>query len=82
MVRALGRLLGKTGSGVLRFVLGLATGIGGTNLLLSTGGALIIASFALLLEAPLLFRIPFSIGAFLLAFVAVSRLLGWLASRR
>jgi len=75
-------LFAKSASGVLRFVLGLATGIGGTNFLLSIGGALIVASFALLLEATLLFRIPFSVGVFILAFVAASRFLGWLTSRR
>jgi hypothetical protein len=81
MLKGLGRILGKTGSGVLRFVLRLATGMGGTRLLLSIGSALVIASFVFLLEAPLLFRIPFFIGALVLAFVATSHLLRWLSVR-
>jgi len=55
MIKGLGNVFGKIGSGSLRLVLGLATGMGGTRLLLSIGGALMIASFTFLLEAPLLF---------------------------
>jgi hypothetical protein len=55
--------------------------MGGTHLLLSVGSALMIASFTFLLEAPLLFHIPFFIGTFILAFVATSHLLRWLSVR-
>jgi hypothetical protein len=75
VLNVLGKVLGKVVLGVLRFVLGLARGMGGTRLLLSTGSALMIASFTFLLEASLLFHIPFFIGAFIVVFVAASRLL-------
>ena len=81
MFRIVGKALGKAGSGFLRFVLALATGMGATRLLLSIGSAFLIASFCFLLEALLLFRIPFFIGVFILAFVGISRLLGRLAIR-
>ena len=77
----LGKALEKAGSGFLRFVLAVATGMGATRLLLSIGSAFIVASFCFLLEAPLLFRIPFFIGVFILAFVGTSRLLGRLSIR-
>ena len=77
----LGKALGKAGSGFLRFVLAVATGMGATRLLLSIGSAFISASFCFLLEEPLLFRIPFFIGVFILAFVGTGRLLGWLPIR-
>jgi hypothetical protein len=79
--KILGKALGKAGSGFLRFAVALATGMGATRLLLSIGNAFIIASFCFLLEAPLLFRVPFFIGIFILAFVGTSRLLGWLSIR-
>jgi hypothetical protein len=81
MLKGLGKVLGKLGAGPLRLFLGLATGMGGTRLLLSIGVALMIASFTFLLEAPLLFRIPFFIGMFIIAFVATSRLLDWFSLR-
>lgn len=81
MLKIMSKALGTAGSGLLRFMLALATGMGATRLFLSLGSAFIIASFSFLLEAPLLFRIPFFIGAFLLAFVATSRLLGRLSIR-
>jgi hypothetical protein len=40
-----------------------------------------IASFTFLLEAPLLFHIPFFVGTFILAFVATSHLVRWLSVR-
>jgi hypothetical protein len=79
--KMLGKALGKAGSGFLRFVLALATGMGATRLLLSIGSAFIIASFCFLLEAPLLFRVPFFIGVLIVAFVGTSRVLGWLSIR-
>ena len=81
MFKMLGKALGKAGSGFLRFVLALATGMGATRFLLSIGSAFIIASFCFLLEAPLLFRIPFFIGVFIVALVGTSRVLGWLSIR-
>jgi hypothetical protein len=81
VLRILGKAFGKAGSGVLRFVLALATGMGSTRLLLSLGSAFVIASFSFLLEAPLLFRIPFFIGVFILAFVGTSGLLDRLSIR-
>ena len=81
MLRILGKAFGKVGSGVLRFVLALATGMGATRFLLSLGSAFIIASFTLLIEAPLLFRIPFFIGVFIIAFVGANRLLDRLSIR-
>ena len=81
MFQMLGKALGKAGSGFLRFVLALATGMGATRLLLSIGSAFIIASFCFLLEAPLLFRVPFFIGVFIVALVGTSRVLGWLSIR-
>jgi hypothetical protein len=81
MLKGLGKVFGKLGSGSLRLVLGLATGMGGTRLLLSIGGALMIASFTFVLEAPLLFLVPFFVGTFIIAFVATSRLLRWLSLR-
>ena len=81
MLKWTGRILGKVGSGIIRFVLGLATGMGGTRLLLSVGSALMIASFTFLLKAPLLFHIPFFGGTFILAFVATSHLVRWLSIR-
>jgi hypothetical protein len=79
MIKVLGKVLGKIGSGVLRFVLRLATGMGGTRLLLSIGSALMISSFTFLIEASLLFHVPFFIGLFILAFVATSHFLRWLS---
>jgi len=58
----LGKAFGKAGSGILRFFLALATGMGATRLLLSLGSAFVIASFSFLLDTPLLFRAPFFIG--------------------
>jgi len=81
MLKGLGKVFGKPGSGSLRLVLGLATGMRGPHLLLSIGGALMIASFTFLLEAPLLFLVPFFVGTFIIAFVATSRLLRWLSLR-
>ena len=81
MFRIVGKALGKAGSGFLRFVLAVATGMEATRWLLSIGSAFIVASFCFLLEAPLLFRIPFFIGVFILAFVGTSRLLGRLSIR-
>lgn len=77
----LGKACGKVGSGVLRFGLALATGMGATRLLLSLGSAFVIASFIFLIEASLLFRVPFFIGVFILAFVATGRLLDRLSIR-
>jgi hypothetical protein len=81
MIRGLGKVFGKIGRGILKLTLGLATGMGATRFLLSVGGALMIASFTFLLEAPLLFRVPFFMGAFIVAFVATSHLLNWLSIR-
>jgi hypothetical protein len=81
VLRILGKAFGKAGSGVLRFVLALATGMGATRLLLSLGSAFVIASFSFLIEAPLLFRIPFFVGVFILAFVGTGRLLDRLLIR-
>ncbi len=81
MLKGLGKVLGKIGLGFLRLVLGLVKGMGGTRFFLSVGGALMIASFTFLLEAPLLFRVPFFVGAFMVAFVTISRLLRWLSIR-
>ena len=81
MIKGLGKVFGKIGSGTLRLVLGLVTGMGGTRLLLSIGGALMIASFTFLLEAPLLFLMPFFVGTFIVTFVATSRLLKWMSVR-
>jgi hypothetical protein len=81
MIKGLGKVFGKIGPWILRLFLGLATGMGATRLLLSIGGALMMASFTFLLEAPLLFHVPFFIGAFIVAFVATSRLLKWLSVR-
>ncbi len=80
-MKGLCKVLGKVVSGVLQLVVGLARGMGGNRLLLLIGSALMIASFTFLLEAPLLFHIPFFIGAFILAFVTTSRLLRWLSIR-
>jgi hypothetical protein len=81
VLKTLGIVLGKAGSGFLRFILALVTGMGATRVLLSVGSALTIASFSFLLEGPLLFHVPFFIGVFVLAFVAASRLLKWLSIR-
>jgi len=81
MLKGLDKVYGKLGPGSLHLVLGLATVMGGTRLLLSIGGALMIASFTFLLEALLLFLVPFFVGTFIVAFVATSRLLRWLSLR-
>ncbi len=81
MFKGLGKVLGKIGLGFLRLVLGLVKGMGDARFFLSVGGALMIASFTFLLEAPLLFRVPFFVGAFMVAFVAIGRLLRWLSIR-
>jgi hypothetical protein len=76
MTRGLSRSAGKFGSGVLRLVLGIVTGGGGTRFLLSIGGTLVIALFALVPNAFLLFRTPFFIAVPPLNFVAASRRYG------
>ena len=81
MIRILGKAFGKVGSGILRFVLALVSSMGITRLLLSLGTAFTIGAFSFLLEAPLLFRIPFFIGVFILSFVGTSRLLDRLSIR-
>ena len=48
----------------------------------SFGGAFFLSAFTLLLEAPLLFRIPFFIGSLVLSFAALSQGLAWFASRQ
>lgn len=68
------RGLSKIALGTVR-VVGLALGTGGTRSLLALGGAFMVSSFAFLLEAPLLFRVTFFAGVFILAFVAISYLL-------
>jgi hypothetical protein len=79
LLKILGKASGKIASGLLRLLVGLATGMGATRLLVSIGGALMIASSVFLLEAPLLFRIPFFVGAFIVAFAGLGRLLRWLS---
>jgi hypothetical protein len=71
MLRGLGEIV----SGASRVVIELAVAMGGTRLFLATGRAFIVAWFAFLLKAPLLFRITFFIGIFILAFIAASHLL-------
>jgi hypothetical protein len=69
--------LGKIGSGVLRLVFGIVTGRGGTRFLLLIA-TLVIASFALVSKASLLFRTPFFNARFILCcslIVAANRLL-------
>jgi hypothetical protein len=65
MTRGLGRSAGKIGSGVLRLVLGIVTGRRGTRFLLSIA-TLLIASFALVSKASLLFPTPCFIARFVL----------------
>jgi hypothetical protein len=73
LTRGLGRLAGRIGSGVFCLVLEIVTGGGGTRFLLSIGATLMIASFALVPKASLLFRPPFFVARFIfLLFVAAS----------
>jgi hypothetical protein len=61
-------------------IVGLALRMRSPRSLLPIGGALMVSSFAFLLEAPVLFRVTFFVGAFILAFVAFSYLLRWFSN--
>ncbi len=65
-------LAGKIDSGVLGLVLGIVTGGGGTRFLLSIGDTLMIASFALVPKASLLFRTTFFVARFILCCLSLS----------
>ena len=71
-------VLGRAGALLFRPVIKLDVGAGAFRLSLSAGIALVVASFGLLVEAPLLFRVPFSVGVFFLSFVGAGLLLRWL----
>lgn len=60
----------------------LGGSVSGYVFLWSLAGAFLVSPLTFLLQAPLLFQIPFSVGLFLLSFAALSSILGAVSTRR